>query len=258
MLRSDPKEMTSSTTILLEIAAHTIDSALAAQAGGADRVELFSNPMEGGVTPSEGLVITVRERVARPLHILIRPRGGDFCYSSAEFEAMLHDIAAAKRLGANGVVLGIVNPNGTVDVPRLRELISAARPLAVTFHRAFDMCKDLPATLETLIDCGVERVLTSGGDATAQAAIPMLSHLVSMAGERIVIIAAGGIRANNVREIVIQTGVSEVHAGLRRQVPSPMQFRNTKICFGGSISEYEKLEVIESAVRQLVQELSHL
>lgn len=250
--------MESSAKILLEIAAHTIDSAVAAQAGGAKRVELFSNPLEGGVTPSEGLAIAVRERLTIGLHILIRPRGGDFCYSSAELQAMLHDIATAKRLAANGVVLGIVNPKGTVDVPRLRDLVSAARPLAVTFHRAFDMCRDLPATLETLIDCGVERVLTSGGEATAQAGIPMLANLVSTAGKRIVIIAAGGIRATNALEIVRQTGVAEVHAGLRSHVPSPMQFRNAKISFGGGISEHERLEVLEGDVRQLIQELSHL
>jgi copper homeostasis protein len=242
---------------LVEIAVHTIDSALAAQAGGAHRVELFSNPLEGGVTPSEGLTMAVRKHVTVGFHVLIRPRGGDFCYSSAEFNVMLHDIAAAKRMGANGIVLGIVNSDGTVDVSRLRELLSAARPLPVTFHRAFDMCRDLPASLETLIECGVDRVLTSGGEATAEAGIPMLTDLVARAAKRIVIMAAGGIRAANVCEIVARTGVSEVHAGLRSQVPGPMQFHNPKVSFGPAMSEYERLEVMQVDVRQLVQELSH-
>lgn len=246
------------TGIIVEIAAHTIESALAAQMGGAERVELFSNPSEGGVTPSAGLVAGIRKRISADLHVMIRPRGGDFCYSAEEFEAMLRDVEVAKQLGANGVVTGIVNPDGTVDSVRMQQLISAARPLAITFHRAFDMCKDLPAALEEVISCGVDRVLTSGGEATAMEGIATLTKLVRIAGQQASIIVAGGINAGNVREIVERTGVREVHAGLRSPTPSPMQFRNPRVQFGPGGNEYERVGVNEDDVRRLVETVAGL
>jgi copper homeostasis protein len=244
--------------VLVEIAAHTLESAITAQAGGADRVELFSNPLEGGVTPSEGLIAVVRKRISLDLGVVIRPRGGDFYYSDEEFEAMLEDVATAKRLGANGVAVGLVNPDGTVDSDRVCKLVSAARPLSVTFHRASDMCKDLPVALESLISCGVDRVLTSGGEVSALEGIEPLARLVRIAGDRISIIAAGGIRAENARQIVQQTGVREVHAGLRSRVSSPMQFRNHKVSFGPGANEYERVIVKDGDVRRLAEELTDL
>src|SRR5579859_6773759 len=164
--------------VLVEIAAHTIESAIAAQNGGADRVELFSNPLEGGVTPSYGLISAVRKGISTHLHVMIRPRGGDFCYSQDEFDTMLEDIEVVKRLGANGIAVGIVTPEGAVDFDRLSKLISAARPLSVTFHRAFDVCRDLAKALEALIACGVDRVLSSGGESTALQGAESLAHLM--------------------------------------------------------------------------------
>lgn len=246
------------TGIIVEIAAHTIESALAAQQGGASRVELFSDPSGGGVTPSAGLVAGIRKRISADLHVMIRPRGGDFCYSAEEFEAMLRDVEVAKQLGANGLVAGIVNPDGTVDSVRMRQLISAARPLAITFHRAFDMCKDLPAALEELISCGVDRVLTSGGETTAMEGIETLTKLVRIAGQQASIIVAGGINAGNVREIVERTGVREVHAGLRSPTPSPMQFRNPRVQFGPGANEYERARVNQEDVRRLVETVAGL
>lgn len=243
--------------VLVEIAAHSIESAIAAQNGGADRVELFSNPLEGGVTPSYGLIVAVRKGISTHLHVMIRPRGGDFCYSQDEFDTMLEDIEVVKRLGANGIAVGIVTPEGAVDSERISKLISAARPLSVTFHRAFDVCRDLPKALEALIACGVDRVLSSGGESTALQGVESLAHLMRIAQGRISIIAAGSIKPENAREIVHRTGVCEVHAGLRRSLPGIMHFRSEKVSFG-PIPGDQRITVREMDVRELVEAVSGL
>ena len=243
--------------VLVEIAAHTIESAVAAQNGGADRVELFSNPLEGGVTPSYGLISAVRKRISTHLHVMIRPRGGDFCYSQDEFGTMLEDIEVVKRLGANGIAVGIVTPEGIVDSARLSTVIAAARPLSVTFHRAFDVCRDLPKTLEALIACGVDRVLTSGGESTARQGSETLASLVRIAEGRISIMAAGSVKAKNAPEIVQHSGVREVHAGLRRHVLGPMRFRREKVSFGPSPTD-QRITVNEMDVRELVEAVAGL
>jgi len=245
--------------IAVEIAVSDPESAFAAQIGGADRVELFSNWLEGGTTPSSGMIAVVREHLAIDLHVMIRPRGGDFFYSRDEFEVMKSDIRAAKSLGANGVVLGLVHLDGEVDVDRTRELVETARPLAVTFHRAFDMCRDLPRALEDLISCGINRVLTSGGEAKAVDDKRMLAKLVSLAGNRLSVMVGGGVRKENVREILSETGARAIHAGLRSTTPSPMRFRNPNISFGpASPGEYERLVVRAEDVRELVEQLGGL
>ncbi|HKR33064.1 MAG TPA: copper homeostasis protein CutC [Terriglobales bacterium] len=244
--------------IIVEIAAHSVQSVLAAQAGGAHRVELFSDPLEGGVTPSEGLVAVVRDRLKIPLHVIIRPRGGDFCYSDEEQDVMHRDIAAVKRIGADGVVLGVLNPEGSISVELTRELVEAARPMSVTFHRAFDMCKDLSAALKDIIACGSDRVLTSGGAAFASEGLPLLHSLAREAGEQISLIAAGGVRPANLRAIVQQTGVREVHASLRIAVQSPMLFRNETVSFGKAHNEFERIIVREQDVRSLVEQAEGL
>ena len=238
--------------VSVEIAAHTIASASAAQAGGAKRVELFSNWLEGGTTPSEGLISTVRELLLIPLHVMIRPRGGNFHYSAEELLAMKRDVAAAKRLGANGVVLGFVNLDGRIDVERTRELTELARPLEVTFHRAFDTCRDLSASLENLIGCGVDRVLTSGGGACALDSLGVLSHLTALAGDQIAMIACGAVTAENAREIIHKTGVREIHAGLRSAVQPSQRFANEQFSLG------EDVVVKEEDVRRLVSEVQGL
>ncbi len=240
--------------IIVEIAAHSVQSALAAQAGGAHRVELFSDPLEGGVTPSTGLITVIRDQLKIPLHVLIRPRGGDFCYSDEEQDVMHRDIAAAKRIGVNGVVLGVLSPEGSINVELTRELVETARPMSVTYHRAFDLCRDLPAALKDVSTCGVDRVLTSGGAALASEGIPSLERLVKEAGEQLSLIAAGGVRPANVRAILQQTGVREVHAGLRTTVPGPMLFRNETVSFGGARNEFERIVVREQDVRHLVEQ----
>lgn len=245
--------------IAVEIAVSDPESAFAAQTGGADRVELFSNWMEGGTTPSSGMIAVIREHLAIDLQVMIRPRGGDFFYSRDEFDVMKRDIAMAKSLGANGVVFGLVNLEGEVDMERTGELVETARPLSTTFHRGFDMCRDLPRALEDLIACGINRVLTSGGEAKASDGKRMLAELVRLAGNRISVMVGGSVREDNVRAILEETGAREIHAGLRSTTPSPMHFRNPKILFGPeSRGEYERIVVRAGDVRDLVQKLGGL
>ena len=247
--------MCATNRIVVEIAVHSVESAIAVETGGADRVELFSNPVEGGVTPSEGLITVVREKLIMDLHVMIRPRGGDFHYSDLEFDVMLRDINVAKRLGANGVVLGLVNVDGTVDIRRTRHLVEASYPLSVTFHRAFDVCVNLDKALEDLIACGVDRVLTSGGEVSAVQGSKSIANLVRSGGNRIKIMAGGGIRAANVRQIVQETGAREVHAGLRSAIRSPMRFHNDKVSIGHEVpGQNERITVKEEDVRRLVRE----
>jgi copper homeostasis protein len=206
-------------SVLLEVCVDSVASAVASEEGGAQRVELCSDLAEGGVTPSAGLIAMARKRIAIALHVLIRPRAGDFCYVADEFEVMQRDIVLAKQLGANGVVFGILAPDGHVDVERTGELVELARPLSVTYHRAFDETFDMPAALEEVVKAGANRVLTSGGAHTGEDGTGMIARLVAAAAGRVVIMACGAIRAGNVASIVERTGVREVHANLRSVVP---------------------------------------
>lgn len=207
-------------SVLLEVCVDSVASVVAAEQGGAQRVELCGSLADGGITPSAGLIAMARKRVALPLHVLIRPRTGDFCYSPDEFEVMKRDIVLAKQLGANGIALGVLLPNRRVDVPRTSELVQLARPLSVTFHRAFDATPDLRASLESVVGTGADRILTSGGCQTAEQGSAILAELVKLAGKRIILLACGHIREQNVAELLKATGVHEVHANLRSPVPS--------------------------------------
>lgn len=207
-------------SVLLEVCVDSVASTVAAEQGGAQRVELCSALEDGGVTPSAGLIAMARKRVAFPLHVLVRPRPGDFCYSADEFEVMKRDIALAKQLGANGVALGVLLPNRRVDVARTRELVQIARPLSVTFHRAFDATPDLPTALEALVETGADRILTSGGAHTAEQGSATIAKLVTHAGKRLTILACGHIREQNIAQLIKATGVHEVHANLQTLVPS--------------------------------------
>lgn len=198
---------------LLEISVDSTESAQAAERGGAHRVELCSNLLEGGVTPSAGIIEATRVRVAIPIHVMIRPRGGDFSYSEAEFEAMKLDIDATKNLRANGVVLGILHSDGNIDVDRTRALVERARPLSVTFHRAFDFVPDAFHSLEDAIRAGAGRILTSGGKPKAEDSLAPLASLIQTAGSRIVITVCGGVRAHNVKKILQTTHAREIHVG---------------------------------------------
>jgi len=244
-------------SVLVEICVDSIESALAAERGGAHRVELCSNLLEGGTTPSAGLIETVRRKVRIGLHIIIRPRGGDFCYSEDEFESMKRDVLTAKQLGADGVVFGILKEDGQVDTSRTRGLVELARPLSSTFHRAFDMTADLNQALEDVIKAGTSRVLTSGGEQNAEDGIATIVRLVRVAKDRVAVMVGGGIRETNVRQIIEATGAREIHANMGHSVASPMLHRNNKISLGPIKGhEYQRVVVLQQKVRNLVEAAS--
>ena len=240
----------------IEICLTGIASALAAQAGGADRIELCDNLAQGGTTPSLGLMTEVRQRLTIAVHVIIRPRGGDFCYSEAEFAVMRHDVLAAKAVGVAGLVLGILQPDGSIDKPRCRELIALARPLSITFHRAFDMTPDPFAALDDLLELGVDRLLTSGQARTAVHGQTLIRELQQRAGERLIIMAGGGINAQNAPGLLAATGIHELHAGssCTELVPSRMVYQNPTLVMGSDpgASEYAIPQITARRVRELV------
>ena len=199
---------------ILEISVESVEAALAAERGGADRLELCANLREGGTTPPADLLRSVRERVRLPIFAMIRPRGGNFLYSDREFAAMREAMHAARESGADGFVLGLLDAEGRVDVERARELVERASPLPVTFHRAFDASVNSKEALDDVIETGAARVLTSGGKPTAPEAFSVLGESVRSAGQRIVVIPGSGLHAGNIREAVASTGSREFHAGL--------------------------------------------
>jgi copper homeostasis protein len=238
--------------VLVEVCVDSAASAVAAQRGGAARIELCGSLIEGGITPSSGLIEITRAAISVDLHVMIRPRAGDFCYDADEFETMRRDIALAKRLGANGVVFGILNVSGNVDVARTRQLVDLARPLSVTFHRAFDMSADLFRALDDVYAAGPDRVLTSGGEPTSLQGRETILQLVKKAQGRIVIMPGSGIRPENARSLVDYTGVTEVHVGLRSSLPSPMLHHNPRISMGSLEGrEYQRFVVLDEEVRKL-------
>lgn len=212
--------------IALEIAANSLASALAAQDGGADRVELCENLGEGGCTPSYASIAMARERLRIALYVLVRPRAGDFLYDELERERMRRDIELCARLGCDGVVIGALDADGDVDRATCAELIAAAGPLGVTFHRAIDAARDPARALEDAIALGCERVLTSGGAVGAPAGAAAIATLAQQARGRIAVMAGAGIGPDNVRGLLAATGVSQVHASAKAPQRSRMRWRN--------------------------------
>lgn len=202
--------------ILVESCVDSVASALAAERGGAHRLELCDALFDGGTTPSAGMIAACKEAVAIPVFVIIRPRGGGFVYTDAERDVMRRDVVAARELGADGVVIGGLQSDNTVDLALVRLLVEAARDLPVTFHRAFDFTPCLDQSLESLAGVGVRRVLTSGGAPTAAEGATTLAQLVRQAGSRVVVVAGGGVRGSNVRDLVSVSGVREVHVRLTR------------------------------------------
>lgn len=240
--------------ITLEVCADSVESALAAEQGGAHRIELCSGLVEGGTTPSSGLISTVLSRLAIPVYVMIRPRNGDFCYGTDDFQTMEHDITTVKQLGADGVVFGILKEDGQVDVERTQRLVELARPLKVTFHRAFDMSRDLSESLEALVAVCVDRVLTSGGEQRVEDGLAVVRSLATKAGDRIAVMAGGGISEANAHHVIESTGVHELHASAAAAVSSPMRHRNEKIAMGALKGrEYQRPVVVEDKVRRLIE-----
>ena len=198
--------------ITIEAAVESVETAVAAEGEGAGRIELCANLGVGGTTPTADLIAAVLEKTQLPVFVMIRPRGGSFVYSTAEIAEMTRDIERARTMGIGGLVTGVLEPDGGVDVDRTRSLVESAAGLPVTFHRAFDRVRNLPDALEQLVEIGVTRVLTSGGAPTAVDGASAIAALVAQARGRIVILAGGGVREHNVRDLVTRTGVGEVHS----------------------------------------------
>jgi copper homeostasis protein len=241
--------------MIIEIAVFSLEAAIAAYNAGAQRIELCSAPAEGGLTPSAATMRLARKYVKIPIHVMIRPREGDFCYSEKEFESMLLDIAAAKMVGMEGVVSGILNPDGTVDEKRMAILVDAAEPMNVTFHRAFDMAIDQDEALEALIYAGCARILTSGGQQTAPQGIEKLAELVKKAGDRISIMPGSGVNLNNIKHLVESTGAKEMHLSARSFVPGKMNFKQPLVTMGGTVSipDYELQLPDENMIREILK-----
>lgn len=243
---------------LVEICSNSVESCLAAQEGGADCVELCAGIPEGGTTPSYGEMITARDLLTDTrLNIIIRPRGGDFLYSPLEIKIMLEDIEMARVIGANGVVFGCLTPDGDIDVPTMKKLMDASEGLSVTFHRAFDVCRDPRKALEQLIELGCDRILTSGQQPNAEAGIPLLKELNKQAAQRIILLAGCGINETNIRRIAMETGIGEFHFSARERIKSEMQYRNEAVSMGGTvlINEYERDVTTTQRVKETIRRL---
>ncbi len=224
---------------LLEACVNSAHSAIEAQLGGADRVELCENMLEGGCTPSAGAIAYARKHLKIDLFVMIRPRGADFCYSDAEFGIMQEDVKLAKVLGADGVVFGILKPDGTIDSERMAKLAELARPMGITCHRAFDMTRDPFEALDALIALGIDRVLTSGQADSALLGAALIRNFITHAAGRIIIMPGHGIKEHNFAEAIRETGASEFHLYLPKQVPTAMQFIRNDVKMGKpELSEY--------------------
>ncbi|HET7552098.1 MAG TPA: copper homeostasis protein CutC [Gemmatimonadaceae bacterium] len=240
--------------LVLEIAANSLGSALAAEEGGADRVELCDNLGGGGTTPSYGTIAIARDRLRVPLYVLIRPRTGDFCYDAAEVKVMLCDIESCVRLGCDGVVIGALDIDGDVDETVCRELIAAAGSLGVTFHRAFDAARDQVPALDSIMALGCERVLTSGGEADALAGAERIAGFVKQAGSRLKVMAGAGIDAGNIGEVAVRSNAHEFHGSARGMRSSPSRHRNGRL----RGLEVDWWESDAGRVRAMVNALSRL
>jgi copper homeostasis protein len=238
--------------LLIEACVDSVESGIAAEAGGANRVELCDSLIEGGTTPSAGMIAVTREHLRITLHVMIRPRGGDFLYSDAEYKVMKRDIRTAATLGADGVVFGLLRADGTIDEERTAGLVDAARPLAVTFHRAFDMTRDPYEALDVLMRLGVERVLTSGQQPTALEGAELIRDLRIRTGNRIIIMPGGGVE-RHLERIVRITEADEVHVAGMKNVSSGMSFRNPHVFMGGALfpAEYSRQVTDADMIRRM-------
>ena len=238
----------------LEVIAFSIASCIVAERAGADRIELCDNPGEGGTTPSFGMIKTARSKTSIALFPIIRPRGGDFLYSADEYEIMKHDVNVCKSLGCDGVVIGLLQPDGSIDEQKTSELVELAYPMDVTFHRAFDRVNDPFESLEKVINSGCKRILTSGLHPTAEQGINLIEQLVTLAGNRISIMPGSGIRAQNLQNIVFKSKATEFHSSARTILNSSMQYLNPSMKEALVSSMLDEKEVFE--MKKILNSLS--
>jgi copper homeostasis protein len=240
--------------VIYEICVDSVAGVRAAKAAGAHRVELCANLLEGGTTPSRGMIKRARSITGIGLQVIIRPRGGDFLYDEDEFAAMAVDIDTAKAEDADGVVIGLLTADGEVDAPRTTELIARARPLSVTFHRAFDMTRDPFAALATLIELGVDRILTSGQEASVLEGLPLIAELIRRASDKIIIMPGGGITPRNAERIIAKARPKEMHFAALEPEAGGMRFRRGHVFMGGELRapEYGRLVTSGDIIRAVM------
>jgi copper homeostasis protein len=234
---------------IFEICVEGIDGAIAAEAGGGNRVELCASLAEGGITPSLGTIRAAVRAVGIPVYVMVRPRGGDFLYSPAEYATMLDDVAAIRDAGAAGVVFGCLTPDGAIDAERTAALVARARPAGVTVHRAFDMTADAETALEALIAAGVDRVLTSGHAPSALEGLAELAHLAQIARGRIIVMGCGNLTVESIGEVVRATRLPEYHFSAPRRVTSGMRYRNPGLFMGSAPPEREFIQDLTDPAR---------
>lgn len=240
---------------VIEVCVEGIDGLIAAQEAGADRIELCAALVEGGITPSVGTVREAMKVATVPFHVIVRPRGGDFLYSEAEFKTILDDIGTLRDLGIPGIVIGFLNGDGSVDEARTKACVDAARPMSVTFHRAFDMTLDLQDAVAALIRCGVDRVLTSGQEEHAIDGLKALATAVRLAGDDLIVMACGELTAETIGRVHRESGVGELHFAALQTIDSPMSHRNTRLGMGAPDfgREYRNTITDGGAVRAIIE-----
>jgi copper homeostasis protein len=243
--------------IVFELCAESIDACLVAREGRASRIELCSALSEGGLTPSHGMIREAVSRSGLPVHVLLRPRGGDFGYTEAEFEVMLEDLGHLRLLGASGVVLGTLHADGTVDIERTRQLVEAAGTLEVTFNRAFDHTPSLERALEDVVGTGCRRVLTSGGERDVVSGGKSLARLVERAAGRIEIVVGGGLRVNNAAAVARATGARHFHGSVRRTVSGPQRYDCQGLLEEAGFSAQPRFVVERDDVRAMIENLTN-
>jgi copper homeostasis protein len=241
----------------LEICVDNVESAMVAQYTGADRIELCNNLQEGGTTPGFGMISSARNNLCIGINVIIRPRGGDFLYSDLEYDIMRREIEVCGECGVDGVVLGILLPKGEIDIERTAKLVELARPMSVTFHRAFDMCKDPFKGLEDVISTGADRLLSSGQKNKAVEGLELIYQLICQANERIIIMPGSGINESNIVNIAKNSGAKEFHLTGRKIIESEMIFRrqNLSLSANSGISEYSRKVVDSDMIRSIINNL---
>jgi copper homeostasis protein len=243
--------------VKIEIVVYNLESAMKAQQGGADRIELCDNPGDGGTTPSYGIIEQARQQINVDLYVMIRPRGGDFLYSNEEYHAMRKDIEMCKKLSVDGVVLGALKSDGTIDKERCKKFIALAKPMKVTCHRAFDMTNDPLQALEDCIEAGFDRILTSGRQDQAIKGVDLISTLVKRANGRITVMPGSGINENTVAEIISRTSVNEIHFSATAFRDSTMQYKNLKInAMGSEANEAYILRTVDPGRIKIIRRLA--
>jgi len=244
----------------IEICVDTVESAILAQDAGADRIELCSSLLEGGITPGTGTISSARKNLTIALNVIIRPRGGDFLYNNIDYEIMKKDIDICGECGADGIVTGILKPDGDIDIERTYELIEHARPMSVTFHRAFDMCNDPLKGLEDVIATGADRLLTSGQKNKAEDGMELLLQLSKLADGRIIIMPGSGINESNILSIARETNAQEFHLTGRKTIYSEMIFKMMNISMGGSpsLSEFSRKVVDHDMIKRIINDLRRI